>query len=224
MTADPTSAQQATGTTPRIAAVVLAAGAGTRMGEPKGLLRTPAGKPWLAHAVDLASAAGCDPVFAVVGARGPEVAALLPAASSAQVVVAEEWANGMAESLRAGLAAAVASDCTACLILLVDMPDLPATVLQRVLALDLSANISAGVSTDISTDVSAGVTAETLRQAVYQGQPGHPVLVGRSHWAALVRDLSGDRGARAYLTAHGVDEVECSDLYDGHDVDTPSGA
>jgi CTP:molybdopterin cytidylyltransferase MocA len=209
MTADPTSAQQAADTTPRIAAVVLAAGAGTRMGEPKGLLRTPAGEPWLARAVDLASGAGCSPVFAAVGARGPEVSALLPASSSAQVVVAEEWANGMAESLRAGLAAAVASDCTACLILLVDMPDLPATVLQRV----LEPGVNGGE-----------VTADTLRQAVYHGQPGHPVLVGRSHWAALVRDLSGDRGARAYLAAHGVDEVECSDVYDGHDIDTPSGA
>jgi CTP:molybdopterin cytidylyltransferase MocA len=148
-------------------------------------------------------------VFAVVGARGPEVAALLPASSSAQVVVAEEWANGMAESLRAGLAAAVASDCTACLILLVDMPDLPEAVLQRV----------------FERGVNGGeISADTLRQAVYQGRPGHPVLVGRSHWAALVRDLSGDRGARAYLAAHGVEEVECSDLYDGHDIDTPSGA
>jgi CTP:molybdopterin cytidylyltransferase MocA len=197
MTPEPTSA-------PRIAAVVLAAGAGTRMGTPKGLLSTPAGVPWLARAVDLASGAGCEPVFAVVGARGPEVAALLPAASPAQIVVAEVWANGMAESLRVGLAAAVASDCTACLILLVDMPDLPATAIRRVLE--------------------RGVTADTLRQAVYDGRPGHPVLVGRSHWAALVRDLSGDRGARAYLTAHGVDEVECSDLYDGHDIDIPSGA
>jgi CTP:molybdopterin cytidylyltransferase MocA len=197
MTADAISA-------PRIAAVVLAAGAGTRMGQPKGLLRTQAGEPWLARAVGLASEAGCDPVFAVVGARGLEVAALLPAASSAQIVVAEKWANGMAESLRAGLAAAVASDSTACVILLVDMPDLPIGAVQRILE--------------------PGVSADTLRQAVYRGRPGHPVLVGRAHWAALVRDVSGDRGARAYLSAHGVDEVECSDLYDGHDIDRPTGA
>ena len=201
MTADATEEPQGRDAAPRIAAVVLAAGAGTRMGQPKGLLRTAAGEPWLVRATSLAADAGCDPVFAVVGARAPEVRSLLPTESPAQVVVATEWAVGMAESLRAGLASAVASDATACLILLVDMPDLPSTVLDRVLG--------------------RGVTADTVTQAVYEGRPGHPVLVGRAHWAALVRDLAGDRGARAYLAAHGVDEVECSDLYDGHDIDSP---
>ena len=198
---DTRAAPSTTSPVPRIAAVVLAAGAGTRMGQPKGLVRTATGEPWLVRATSLATDAGCDPVFAVVGAHAPEVSALVPPESAAQVVVATEWAVGMAESLRAGLASAVASNATACLILLVDMPDLPAAVLDRILA--------------------RGVTADTVTQAVYKGRPGHPVLVGRAHWAAMVRDLAGDRGARAYLAAHGVDEVECSDLFDGHDIDRP---
>ena len=202
MTADASEAGQAARTA-QIAAVVLAAGAGTRMGQPKGLLRTAAGEPWLLRATTLARDAGCDPVFAVVGARSDEVAALLPADSPAQVVVATQWSKGMAESLRAGLASASASPAVACLILLVDMPDLPASVLHRMLE--------------------AHVSEDTIRQAVYNGRPGHPVLVGRAHWAALVRDISGDTGARAYLTAHGVDEIESSDLFDGHDVDAPRG-
>ena len=200
--AAPQNTRSATPTTsppPRLAAIVLAAGAGARIGQPKGLLHTEAGEPWIVRATTLATDAGCDPVFAVVGARATEVSALIPTESPAQIVVATEWADGMAESLRAGLAAAVATDATACLILLVDMPDLPATVLDRVVA--------------------RGVTADTVTQAVYEGRPGHPVLVGRAHWAALVRDLAGDRGARAYLAAHGVNEVECSDLFDGHDID-----
>jgi len=65
------------------------------------------------------------------------------------------------------------------------------------------------------------VSTTSLARAVFGGRPGHPVLIGRSHWASLSATLSGDRGARAYLDAHGVDEVECGDLYDGHDVDVP---
>jgi CTP:molybdopterin cytidylyltransferase MocA len=199
MTADASEAARPAQT----AAVILAAGAGTRLGQPKGLLRTASGEPWLVRATDLAADAGCDPVFAVVGARASDVAALLPTDSPAQVVTAKEWANGMAESLRAGLSAAIVSPAAACLILLVDMPDLPASVLDRILDAD--------------------VTHDTLSQAVYNGRPGHPVLVGRAHWAALVRDLSGDRGARAYLAAHGVHEIECSDLFDGQDIDRLHG-
>jgi CTP:molybdopterin cytidylyltransferase MocA len=58
-----------------------------------------------------------------------------------------------------------------------------------------------------------------LRQAVFGGRPGHPVLIGREHWTAVADALAGDRGARGYLVAHGVDEVECGDLFDGHDID-----
>ena len=59
----------------------------------------------------------------------------------------------------------------------------------------------------------------TLRQAVYDGRPGHPVLIGADHWAPLSDTLTGDRGARGYLVAHGVVEVECGDLHDGLDED-----
>ena len=90
------------------------------------------------------------------------------------------------------------------LIALVDMPELPLEVARRIL--------------------DTSVTSSSLRQAVYNGTPGHPVLIGRDHWADLVAGLTGDRGARAYLVAHDAEEVECSDLHDGHDLDTPEQA
>ena len=45
------------------------------------------------------------------------------------------------------------------------------------------------------------------------------MLVGADHWAPLSDTLAGDRGARGYLVAHSVAEVECGDLHDGLDED-----
>ncbi|WP_394769130.1 NTP transferase domain-containing protein [Lacisediminihabitans sp.] len=182
---------------PDIAGVILAAGAGTRIGSPKALLRTADGEPWLARAATLLRAAGCDPVIAVLGARAAEAAPLAP--SWAEVVVADRWADGMAESLRVGLAAAAETGAVAALITLVDLPDLPLVVALRVLGEDADAS--------------------TLRQAVFDGRPGHPVLIGRAHWAAVSAEVTGDRGARTYLVAHDATEVECGDLFDGRDID-----
>jgi CTP:molybdopterin cytidylyltransferase MocA len=175
--------------------IVLAAGAGTRMGTPKALLRTPQGRPWLDIAVELLRESGCDAVLVVLGAAMVEV----PVGSTA--VIAADWAEGMSASLRAGLRAVstLPDSSDAALVSLVDLPELPASVARRI--------------------VEVPVTAASLRQAVFEGRPGHPVLIGREHWDAAIDSLGGDRGARRYLVDHGVVEVECGDLFDGHDVD-----
>jgi CTP:molybdopterin cytidylyltransferase MocA len=180
-----------------VAGVILAAGAGTRIGSPKALLRTADGEPWLARAASLLRAAGCDPVIAVLGARASEALPLVPPGVTA--VVADRWADGMAESLRVGLSAAADTGAVAALITLVDLPDLPLAVALRVLG--------------------DGADGSALRQAVFGGHPGHPVLIGCSHWPAVSAGVTGDRGARSFLVANGVTEVECGDLFDGHDVD-----
>ena len=192
------------GRRPGVAGIVLAAGAGTRMGQPKALVRATDGEPWLVRATGLLQQVGCSPVFAVLGARADEARALLPADGVATVVVAERWAGGMSESLRAGLVAASATPANAALVTLVDLPDLPPAVLRRLLA-------------------GPAASDTVLRQAVYRGQPGHPVVIGRAHWPELLDSLHGDRGARRYLVAHNVNEIECGDLFDGSDVDTPAG-
>jgi CTP:molybdopterin cytidylyltransferase MocA len=170
--------------------IVLAAGEGSRMGRPKALLRTPAGRPWLEIATTLLRLAGCDPVLVVLGAVMVDV----PAGVS--MVLAKDWQKGMSASLRAGLRSSVGD---AALISLVDLPELPLEVVRRV--------------------VEGPVDAGTLRQAVFDGRPGHPVLIGRDHWPAVMQNLTGDHGARDYLVEHGVDEIECGDLFDGHDID-----
>jgi CTP:molybdopterin cytidylyltransferase MocA len=180
-----------------VTGILLAAGAGSRMGTPKALLSSN-GVPWLETATALLQDGGCRPVLVVLGGEAERARALLPPRDHTRVVIAERWAEGLAHSLRAGLAAAAG---TAVVVTVVDMPGLPASVLHRLLG--------------------QPVTAQTLRQAVFAGAPGHPVVIGRAHWAALSAELDGDTGARRYLAAHGVVEVECGDLFDGRDIDTP---
>ena len=179
-----------------VCGIVLAAGAGTRYGGPKALARDTDGTPWVARAVDTLVAAGCAPVIVVLGARRDAAAALVP--RMARIVAAPEWAEGLSASVRAGLAAASATSATAALIVPVDLPDLTASACARVMA---------------------SPTADTLRQAVYDGEIGHPALIGRDHWETLAAQVSGDRGAGAYLRAHGATPVECGDLWHGRDID-----
>lgn len=197
-----------------IVGLVLAAGAGTRFGGPKGLARDAAGIPWIVRTVEALNQGGCDRVLVAVGARGDEVAALVPA--GAEVVRVADWAAGLSATLRAGLVAAngaavggvtapgvTAGGVAAVVVLPVDVPDAPAAAVRRVID-------AAG------TDV-----AGALVQASYAGAPGHPVLLGGRHLDEIAQQVAGDDGARAYLRAHAVTRVDCGDLWSGADIDTP---
>ena len=188
--------------------LLLAAGAGRRMGGPKALLRDPAGVPYLDRAVGGLLAGGCDTVTVVLGASAPEAGALLDEAGwstdpTVEVVLAHDWDEGMGASLRAGLQSLSGSGGDAALVTLVDLPDVGVEVFRRVLA----------------EGSSAGATA--LVRATYDGEPGHPVLIGREHWAGVVEAARGDRGARTYLGQHDVVACECGDLATGRDLDRP---
>jgi CTP:molybdopterin cytidylyltransferase MocA len=115
---------------------VLAAGAGTRFGGPKGLARTTAGEPWVRRAVTMLAAAGCDDVLVAVGARGDDVAALVP--PSARVVTVPRWADGLSATLLAGLDAVAAppdggTPVDALVVTPVDTPEAPPAAVVRVL-------------------------------------------------------------------------------------------
>jgi nicotine blue oxidoreductase len=182
--------------------LVLAAGAGRRMGGPKALVRLTDGGPTLVEtAVARVVDGGCDRVVVVVGAAGDEVAALV-AGSGARVVRADDWDEGMGASLRAGLAHLGAGDDDLALVTLVDLPDVTAEVVERVLA---------------AVD---GDGRAALARAAYDGVPGHPVAVGRDHWSAVITTARGDRGARDHLRVTPHRLVECGDLATGLDLDT----
>lgn len=180
----------------KIAGLLLAAGAGHRMGTPKALIRDPSGTPWVVRSSRLLVAAGCSPVVVVIGASAKQVAAELTS-EPVEVVEAPDWEEGMGASLRAGLKAL--HDVEAVVVVPVDVPGLTVDVLRRV-------------------SVQADRTA--LARAVYHGAPGHPVVLGRDHWDGVIATAVGDQGARAYLKEYPPVEVECGDLSDGADVDT----
>ena len=86
-----------------VAGLLLAAGAGRRMGRPKALVRDDAGEPWLVRGVEVLRKGGCETVTVVLGAAAEEARTLLEG-HDVDVEVAEEWERGMGASLRAGLA------------------------------------------------------------------------------------------------------------------------
>ncbi len=187
------------GTRPRLAGLLLAAGSGTRFGKPKALVDTGSG-PWLLRALEVLG--GCDDIVVVVGAQAETVAGLLPA--GAAVVTNRVHAAGMGSSLRVGLEALADSDTQAALVMLVDLPDVTRAVADRLATALRCSNAPAGI----------------LARAGYLGEPGHPVLIGRDHYAGVIDGAAGDAGARAYLAAHDVQVIECGDIGGGRDVDT----
>ena len=165
---------------------------------PKALVVGDDGEPWLTRGVRVLTAGGCHRVTVVLGAEAGRAQALL--GSDAEVVVADDWAQGMSASLRAGLRAVAATHATSVVVTLVDLPDVGPDVVGRLL--------------------DPLPRAGTLRRAGYDGHPGHPVVLGRDHWAAILDSTTGDRGARDYLATAAVETIECGDLATGHDVDS----
>jgi len=168
------------------------------MGTPKALVHDPEGTSWLLRSVASLRDGGCDRVSVVLGASADEARELL-AGTDVEVVVAEDWAEGMGASLRAGLLSLGGAG-EAVLVSLVDLPDVGPEVVRRLLE--------------------RPVTTATLARASYGAAEGHPVLIGRDHWAGVIDSARGDQGARTYLGRHDLELVECGDLATGRDVDT----
>jgi CTP:molybdopterin cytidylyltransferase MocA len=168
------------------AGLLLAAGEGRRFGGPKQLARVD-GRPLIEHA--LRALAGLDRIVVVLGARAEEIRAGADL-GGAEIVVCPDWAEGMGASLRAGLA--TLGDADEVVVVLADQPFITEAVVSRVRA-------------------AAGDGA----RAVYDGSPGHPVVLRRT-LLARAGELRGDKGFRGVAMT----EVECGDLADPRDIDT----
>jgi molybdenum cofactor cytidylyltransferase/nicotine blue oxidoreductase len=146
----------------------------------------------------------CDPVLVVLGAQAVDVWRRADL-DGATVLANGEWETGMASSLRTGLDGLRGwpGRIDAALILLVDMPGMTAEALTRLVA---------------------HASPAGLAVATYDGVRGHPVLIGRDHWAGVVATATGDEGARRYLATHDVAEVDCTGLADPTDLDVPPAA
>lgn len=182
-----------------VAGLLLAAGAGTRIGGPKALLELD-GRTLLARGITMLRDGGCDLVVVIVGAAAEQVSALVVAADA---VVAAGWQEGLGGSLRAGLEALDTTPATACVVALVDQPLVGADAVRRLCA-------------------TAGRTKAAV--ATYDGKQRNPVLLDRSIWAAVAALATGDVGARAWLRAHAdqVLDVPCDGTGSPADIDTPA--
>ena len=163
-------------------AIVLAAGSGSRFGGGK-LLAPYGGGLLLDGALDAAFAAPARTVTVVIGADAPKVAAAARAfalrageSQRLRIVHAQDHADGMGASLRAG-AAALPAGAAGVFVFLGDMPRVPHAVLDP---------------------LAIAVRRAPAAAPVFEGKRGHPVVLGRDLFPRLL-ELGGDQGARQVL-------------------------
>ncbi|MBU6244622.1 MAG: nucleotidyltransferase family protein [Actinomycetales bacterium] len=179
----------------RIAGLVLAAGAGSRFGQPKAPVVV-GGERLVDRAVRIIREAGADPVLVVLGAWQGDV-------PDATVVLNPDWGSGMGSSLRAGLTELLNveayADVDGVVVTLVDLPGLTCAAVRRLM-----------------------LHPSSLAAASFDGSRGHPVKFAREHWGPVADQAIGDAGARAYLRDRDdVVLVEVGDVASGEDVDRP---
>jgi CTP:molybdopterin cytidylyltransferase MocA len=179
----------------RVAGILLAAGDGTRLGQPKATVEL-GGRTLAERGVRLLRDGGADPVLVVTGAVPVTIAGTLG-------VDNPDWASGMGSSLAAGLRALAAGNgIGAAVIALADQPLIGPEAVRRLIA---------------AHDGGAAVAV-----AAYSGKPRNPVLIARAHWAEVIEMAAGDTGARPFLRAHPdlITLVECGDTGRPDDIDT----
>jgi len=187
----------------RVAGILLAAGEGARLGQPKALVEL-GGQTLAERGVAMLRDGGTDPVFLVTGAVRASV-------DGARTVRNLDWRTGMGSSLVAGLHAIEVTEAEA--------PG-QARVIAAVIALADQPLVG---SLAVRRLIDAFAAGASVAVAAYDGRPRNPVLIGRGHWAAVADMATGDRGARPFLRAHPelVTLVECADTGSPLDIDTP---
>lgn len=182
-----------------IPGIILAAGASSRMGRPKALLRL-RGRTFVTSVVETLRSAGITPIIVVIRPGAGDVAGEIVRAGALPVVNSSAD-EGQLSSLLTGLDAVDGRDVPAVLLTLVDVPAIRPETIKSLLA-------------RLSTS-----DAPILR-ATYRGRHGHPVIFRRSVFDAL-RRADPALGAKAVLRAHVVDDIEVDDRGVVDDVDTP---
>jgi len=195
-----------------VAGVLLAAGEGSRFGQPKALVELN-GQTLAERGVGLLRAGGADPILVVTGAVPLELDRTL-------TVDNPLWRTGMGSSLRAALQALsgaargpdigpdigpeMGTDIGAVVVALADQPLVGAEAVARLIA--------------------AYRGGASVAVAAYDGQPRNPVLLAREHWPEVIATAAGDQGARTFLRTRPelVTLVECGDTGRPDDIDTPA--
>jgi molybdenum cofactor cytidylyltransferase len=183
-----------------VAAIILAAGASTRMGQPKQLLPV-SGRPMVRRVTEAVCAAGLQQVIVVLGARADAVAGALQGLP-VKMITNPAWQGGLSTSIRAGLGA-LHPEIDAALLVLADQPQLGPELLRALV--------------DHYRATGARIVAP-----YYEGQRGNPVLFDRALFAELGR-VEGDRGGRMLIAHHEAHlvRVDVDDPAVVADIDTP---
>lgn len=189
----------------RVAAIILAAGSSTRMGQPKQLL-TWGEKPLLQHVVDIVSAVPVDQIVLVLGHHAQQILDTLhlsskPPTPDVQVVVNPNPTKGLSSSMQTGLSA-LEDNVDAAIFILADQPVITPEIIAAI--------------------------AERYRQThapvvvpAHHGRRGNPVLFARETLPAL-RQVRDDQGGRAILGQYEarIEQVEVGTDAIFQDIDT----
>jgi nicotine blue oxidoreductase len=183
---------------------LLAAGEGSRFGQPKALVELD-GQTLAERGVGLLRAGGADPILVVTGAVPLDLDGTL-------TIDNPQWRTGMGSSLRAALQALteagrspeIGPEIGAVVVALADQPLVGAAAVARLIA--------------------AYRDGASVAVAAYHGQPRNPVLLAREHWPEVIATATGDQGARTFLRTRPelVTLVECGDTGRPDDIDTPA--
>ena len=184
-----------------VAAIIVAAGASSRLGQPKQLVLVE-GEPLLLRAIRCAQEAGARPVRVVLGAHRERIEKAV-AFGDAMVIANSEWEEGVASSIRAGVGAEDAgTEAAGVLLMTCDQPRITAKHLREMIeAFDAQARA-------------------VLIASIYAGARGTPAIFPRVMFADLLA-LRGDKGARGLLATALLPVVEIQ-LEGGEvDIDRP---
>ena len=180
--------------------IVLAAGASSRMGRPKALLRLD-DRTFVRAILDALRDGGLLSAVVVVRPGQPEVVAEIARAGFGRAVENAHADDGQLSSLLVGLDAVDRPETNGVLVTLVDVPSIGAAAVRTLVA-------------------RASASAAPVLRAVHRGHHGHPVVFKRAVFEAL-RRADPARGAKEVMRAAGVEDVEVDDPGVVTDVDTP---
>jgi len=183
------------------AAIVLAAGASTRLRQPKQLLKLN-GETLLHRTVRLAQQAGCNPVFVVLGFEAARMQQELNGLE-ANPVINENWPSGMGSSLRSGIDAVMkeSPQPQKTLVLLCDQPTLSAEILSKLLRTSAKAK-------------------SLITASGYAGRFGVPAIFDQQLYPDLLK-VEGDQGARSVIQRY-IDQTSVVEFPGGViDIDIP---